>query len=141
MVSNKKVVNFKVASLFEIYNFCFGRFSIRGHLKNLNFKCEKFKCNFPWIDGFKWKGHQLQCCITFWDLQLLFWLFLHLRSFQKFKIQYVILLFCPFLEAVLGPTAFINRFIGAVGSNAEMIKNTCHPDKCIFTDGLFWEPF
>jgi hypothetical protein len=72
MISNEKVVNYKVA---YIFHFCC--FSIWGHLKNSTFKCEKFKHSFPWQDDFKWKSCQLQSCITFWDLQLLFWLFLH----------------------------------------------------------------
>jgi hypothetical protein len=40
----------------SIYDFGFGHFSIRGRLKNLNFKCEKFKRNFSWIDDLKQKG-------------------------------------------------------------------------------------
>ena len=40
---NKKVFNCKVVNTIEIYDFGFGRFSIRYLLKNLNFKCEKFK--------------------------------------------------------------------------------------------------
>ena len=129
MISNEEVVNYKVLQLFKIYSSRFGRFSIRGHLKNSNFKCEKFKRNFPWIDGFKWKSCQLQYCITFRDLQPLFWLFLLLRSFQKFKIQYVILLFCPFLEAVWGPTSSRNWFLGAVGYRvAPTNKFICRDD-------------
>jgi hypothetical protein len=34
-------IDYKVAQLFKIYIFCLGRFSIRGHLKNSNFKFEK----------------------------------------------------------------------------------------------------
>jgi hypothetical protein len=37
MISNEKVVNCKVIVLVEIYNFGFGRFSIRGRLKILVF--------------------------------------------------------------------------------------------------------
>jgi len=47
----------------------------------------KFKCNFPWINDFQWKSSQLQSCITFQDLQLLFCLFLNLRLFENFKFQ------------------------------------------------------
>jgi len=46
MISNKKVVNYKGAQLFKIYNFCFGLFSIRGHLKSLNFEFEKLNIIF-----------------------------------------------------------------------------------------------
>jgi hypothetical protein len=38
MISNEKVINYKVVILIEIYNFSFGRISIRGHLKKLNFQ-------------------------------------------------------------------------------------------------------
>ena len=55
MNSNKKVVNYKVSWLFEIYNFSLGSFSIRGRLQNLNFKILKFKRSFAWQDVFKSK--------------------------------------------------------------------------------------
>jgi hypothetical protein len=45
--------NYKILELLKIYNFGFDHFYIIGHLKNLNFKWEKFKRNFPWIDDFK----------------------------------------------------------------------------------------
>ena len=41
MISNKKVVNYKVVDLIKIYNFSFGDCSIRvqsNNSKNLNFK-------------------------------------------------------------------------------------------------------
>jgi len=38
MISNEKL-NYKVVVLVEIYNFGFGRISIRGRLKNLNQQC------------------------------------------------------------------------------------------------------
>jgi hypothetical protein len=41
MISNGKVINYKVVGLLMIYNFCFGHFSIRVHLdssKNLNLR-------------------------------------------------------------------------------------------------------
>jgi hypothetical protein len=38
MISNENVVNYKVIALTMIYNFGFGRFSIRSHLKKLFFK-------------------------------------------------------------------------------------------------------
>jgi hypothetical protein len=38
MILNEKLINYKVIFLIEIYNFGFGRFSIWGHLKNLNSK-------------------------------------------------------------------------------------------------------
>jgi len=41
MISIENIDNYKVAQIFEIYNFCFGRFSIRGRLKKMNFKFEK----------------------------------------------------------------------------------------------------
>ena len=50
---NEKVFNCKVVDIIEIYNFGYDRFFIRGRLKILNFKCEKFKRNFPWLDDFK----------------------------------------------------------------------------------------
>jgi hypothetical protein len=37
MISNKNIVNYKVVILIEIYNFGFGRFSIRSRLKILIF--------------------------------------------------------------------------------------------------------
>jgi hypothetical protein len=55
-----KVLNYKVVDIIEIYNFDFGHFSIRGYLKILNFKCEKLKNNFPWVDDFKWESYQIQ---------------------------------------------------------------------------------
>jgi hypothetical protein len=45
----------------------------------------KFNHIFPYINDFKCKSCQLESCITFEDLQLLFWAFLHPRSFEKFK--------------------------------------------------------
>jgi hypothetical protein len=41
MISNENVINYKVTQLFEIYNFCFGHFSVQGRLTYLNFKFEK----------------------------------------------------------------------------------------------------
>jgi hypothetical protein len=38
MISNEKDINYKVVGLIKSYNFGFGRFSIWGHLQNLNFK-------------------------------------------------------------------------------------------------------
>ena len=40
MILNEKIVNYKVAYLFESYNFCSDHFSIRDYLKNskINFK-------------------------------------------------------------------------------------------------------
>jgi hypothetical protein len=38
IILNKKVINYKVIVLNEIHNFGFGRFSIQGRLKILNFK-------------------------------------------------------------------------------------------------------
>ena len=73
MTLNEKVVNYKVAWIFEFYNFRFDCFSIRGRLKNSNFKFEKFKHTFPWQDDLKWK----QSSITFLYLQLLFWSSFH----------------------------------------------------------------
>ena len=46
MISYEKVVNYKGAQLFKIYNFCFGIFSIRGHLKSSNFEFEKLNIIF-----------------------------------------------------------------------------------------------
>ena len=40
MISNKKVDNYKVSLHFKTYNFYFGGFSIRGSLKNSNFKIQ-----------------------------------------------------------------------------------------------------
>jgi hypothetical protein len=40
MISNQKVVNYKVSLRFKTYNFYFGGFSIRGSLKNSNFKIQ-----------------------------------------------------------------------------------------------------
>ena len=33
MISNEKIINYKVSQLFEIYNFHFSSFFKRGHLK------------------------------------------------------------------------------------------------------------
>jgi hypothetical protein len=38
MISNQKVVNYKVSLHFKTYNFYFGGFFIRGNLKNSKFK-------------------------------------------------------------------------------------------------------
>jgi len=46
MISNEKVVDYKGAQLFKIYNFCFGIFSIWGHLKSSNFEFEKLNIIF-----------------------------------------------------------------------------------------------
>jgi hypothetical protein len=46
MISNKKVVNYKVAYPFLYYNSSLGCFSVRGHLedpKKMNFNFENFK--------------------------------------------------------------------------------------------------
>jgi hypothetical protein len=43
MNSNEILVNYKVAYVFEIYNFHFGSFIIQGRLQNLIFKFENFK--------------------------------------------------------------------------------------------------
>jgi hypothetical protein len=48
---------------------------------------QNFGCSFCWQDDFKLKSCQLQSFITFRDLQLLFWLFLHPKSFEKFCLQ------------------------------------------------------
>jgi hypothetical protein len=40
MISNKKIVNYKVSLHFKTYNFYFGGFSIRDSLKNSNFKIQ-----------------------------------------------------------------------------------------------------
>jgi hypothetical protein len=40
MISNQKIVNYKVSLHFKIYNFYFGGFSIRDSLKNSNFKIQ-----------------------------------------------------------------------------------------------------
>jgi hypothetical protein len=37
MISNKKVINYKILYLFEIYNFCFGHVFIQDRLKILIF--------------------------------------------------------------------------------------------------------
>ena len=38
MILNKKLINYKVVVLIEIYDFYFGQFSIQGGLKILIFK-------------------------------------------------------------------------------------------------------
>jgi hypothetical protein len=40
MISNQKIVNYKVLLHFKTYNFYFGGFSIRDSLKNSNFKIQ-----------------------------------------------------------------------------------------------------
>jgi hypothetical protein len=66
-----------------ICNFHFGSFSFRGCLQNLNFIFERFKFEFHSQYDFKLKSCKLQSFITFWDLQLSCWEFLHLRLFEK----------------------------------------------------------
>jgi hypothetical protein len=67
MISNKKIVNYKVSLHFMTYNFYFGGFpsEIVWKIQNL-----KFKHSFAWQDDFKPKRCQLQSFITFQDLQL-----------------------------------------------------------------------
>jgi len=43
MISNEKLINYKVVILIEIYNFGFGRFFIQGCLKILVFKILKLQ--------------------------------------------------------------------------------------------------
>jgi hypothetical protein len=43
MISNEKLINYKVVLLIEIYNFSFGGFSIQGCLKILIFKILKLQ--------------------------------------------------------------------------------------------------
>ena len=43
MISNGKVINYKVVVLIEIYNFGFGCFAIGGRFTNLNFKLWELK--------------------------------------------------------------------------------------------------
>jgi hypothetical protein len=52
---SEKCLHRKVVNITEYYNFGFGRFAIRGHLKISNFKFKKFKHSFSWINDFKWK--------------------------------------------------------------------------------------
>jgi hypothetical protein len=40
IISNQKIVNYKVLLHFKTYNFYFGGFSIQGSLKNSNFKIQ-----------------------------------------------------------------------------------------------------
>ena len=40
IISNQKIVNYKVSLHFKTYNFYFGGFSIRDSLKNSNFKIQ-----------------------------------------------------------------------------------------------------
>jgi hypothetical protein len=40
MISNQKIVNYKVSLHFKTYNFYFGGFSIRDSLKNSHFKIQ-----------------------------------------------------------------------------------------------------
>jgi hypothetical protein len=42
---------------------------------------------FEALNEFKWKSCQLQSFLTFWDLQLLFFMFVYRRWFKKFKFQ------------------------------------------------------
>jgi hypothetical protein len=50
MISNQKIVNYKVSLHFKAYNFYFGGSSIRGSLK---IQILKFKHSFVWQDDFK----------------------------------------------------------------------------------------
>jgi hypothetical protein len=43
MISDKKVINYKVVALIEIYIFDVGGFAIRGRLTNLNLKSSKLQ--------------------------------------------------------------------------------------------------
>jgi hypothetical protein len=60
-------------------------FSIRGRLKILNFKFEKFKHTFSWQNDFKLKSCQQQSFLTSRDLQLSLRVFSHPMSFEKFE--------------------------------------------------------
>ena len=65
MISNEKVVNYKVLELIEIYNFYFGHFSIELCLNNSNFKFQKndnFKQDFEIANDSSWKSHHQQSC-------------------------------------------------------------------------------
>jgi hypothetical protein len=82
MISNQKIVNYKVLLNFNIYNFYFG-----GSPSEVVWKIQilKFKHSFVWQDDFKPKHCQLQSFITLQYLQLSCWWFF---SFEVvFKIQ------------------------------------------------------
>jgi len=51
----KKLSTTKFYNFFEICNFHFDSFNIRGHLRNLNFQFEKFKLSFLLIRWFQIK--------------------------------------------------------------------------------------
>jgi len=53
---------------------------------NLNFKVWELQIEFWDKNDFKWKGGQQKIWITRWDLQLLFWSFLHTTLFEQFEI-------------------------------------------------------
>jgi hypothetical protein len=53
MISNKKVITYKVIVLIEIYNFDVGDFPIQGRLTNLNFKSSKLQPYYQMISNEK----------------------------------------------------------------------------------------
>ncbi len=50
-------------------------------------KYNNFKQHFKILNDFKWKNCQQQSCITYQDLQLLFWSFLHITFFEQFEFE------------------------------------------------------
>jgi hypothetical protein len=49
MISNEKIVNYKIVVLIKIYNFGFGWYSIRGRLNNFVFKNFKTSDTNLWL--------------------------------------------------------------------------------------------
>jgi hypothetical protein len=84
-IQMEKWLTTKLYNFSRSTTFIFCCFSIWDCLKKLNFKCWKFRCNYPQLDDFKLKSFQLQICITFRDLQLSLFQFLYSRSFENFK--------------------------------------------------------
>ena len=72
MISNQKIINYKVSLYFKTYNFYFGDFPSEVVWK---IQILKFKHSFAWKDDFKLKHCQLQSFITLQYLQLSCWWF------------------------------------------------------------------
>lgn len=108
MLSTTNLYNFSISTTLIFY-----RSSIQGYLKMLNFKHEKFKCNFCWIDDVKSKSCHLRSCITF------FLSFLHLGSL---KIQ---ILICEDLRILLCDAHSLQMFFEGCISTPHSIQQIC----------------
>jgi len=83
MISNEKVVTYKVVDHSEIFNFVFDHFFIWGYLyksKKLNFKIEELQTKFWDYKQFQIKKSSVT---KSWDLQLWYKVCFHPTLFEK----------------------------------------------------------